>query len=474
MTAIIYHIVFGFATLISMINWRYGVILCVLFDGIRDPVRKVTPGYPVIITLTIAAIWMTTFLGACMHEPQRIRLARQFYPQSRTVGWCLACALVPAAIVSLVSYADGWILATIGLISYLFPIVGLTVGIAYVRSGRDMLVPLAWYCLANGIIMIGALLEFKHYPILGLKGMGVYWVRHQLGYMIDLICGFYRSPDLLGLHAAHVLMFTTIIMMRARTHARWLWFPLAMYAAWCVLICGRRKMIVMPFIFFAIIIFQGLRRGRMSFVVKAGAATAVVAAFAVAFFPSETVTNYIRYAETSKTESWDRFSQSSGGGLIESIRQAGILGYGLGTATQGGTRLATHGHRTWQEDGISRLGAEFGVPGTIFIFCALIGLARSVWKAIRALPIDSRASAMQFDFLAVAAANAGSFVVSHQAYSGDPSSIAIATMCLGYVLAIPLLGEEARTEAARRARSRATSSPVVQPVPGFPQVRPTS
>ena len=469
--AIVYHVCTGLATLIALVDWRIGLILCIIFDGIRDPIRKITPEYPVIITLTIVGLWLATFLGACLKQSDRLRLAREFYPQSRMVGWSLVCALIPAAAVSLVSYQDGWIFAAIGVISYSFPIVGLTVGIAYLRSARDVMRPMAWYCLINGVIMIGAYLEHKQYPIQGLRGMNVLWVRHQWGYHIDLICGFYRSPDLLGLHAAHVIMFTTLILMRSRSRLRWIWLPLDLYAAWCLLICGRRKMIVMPFVFFAVVLYRGLKQGRAMFALKAGTVIAVVSLLFVAFFPADLFQDYLRFAETSQSEGLDRISRSGVGGFFESIRQAGVLGNGLGTSTQGGSQIARHSARTWQEDGISRIGAEFGVPGSIAIMIALFGVGAIVWKAIRCLPQDSRASALQHDLLGILAANASSFIISHQAFSGDPSAIAIASLMLGFVLAIPLLGEEAKRQAAeqarlaaRRAAAIAPANPVVDPL----------
>jgi hypothetical protein len=465
MTAIIYHIVFGLSSLIALIDWRIGVILCMMFDSIRDPVRKITPEYPLVITLTIAGLWVATFMGALMNSRPRLRLASEFYPQNRIIWWSLVCALIPAALVSLVSYSDGWLLAAIGIVSYTFPIVGVVVGLAYVRRGRDMLVPLVWYCLTNGVILVGAYLEFMEYPYVGLRGMGVHWVRHQWGYSIKLISGYYRSPDLLGLHAAHVLMFTTILMMRSRTHFRWIWAPLCLYSSWCLLICGRRKMIVMPLFFFLMVLIQGIRSGRTTFAVKAGAAMAVVAALLVAFFPSNTASDYMRFAETSKSESWDRLSQTGFGGFFITLQQSGILGHGLGTATQGGRQVATHTARTWQEDGITRIAAEFGLPGSFFVFCALYGLGRCMWKAIRVMPGRSHAANLQIDFLGVVAANAASFAISHQAYSGDPSAIAIASMCLGFVLAVPLLGEEAREAAILQNQAR--NAPLVTPAPAL-------
>ncbi len=173
---------------------------------------------------------------------------------------------------------------------------------------------MVWYCLANGAIMSGVYLEYKHTPLLGLGGMGVRWVRHQTGYMIELICGFYRSPDLLGLHASHVFMFTAILLMRSRSKLRWIWIPLTLYAAWCLLICGRRKMIVMPFVFLLFVLFRGLKEGRGMFALKAGAVLTAGALLAVAFFPANTFKNYLRYAETSRTESYNRLSRGGSAG----------------------------------------------------------------------------------------------------------------------------------------------------------------
>ncbi len=155
-----------------------------------------------------------------------------------------------------------------------------------------------------------------------------------------------------------------------------------------------------------------------------------------------------------------------------------MFGNGLGTSTQGGRQIGKHTARNWQEDGISRLGAEFGVPGSLCMLAALFGFGQCLWKALRALPSGTRASALQGDLLGVVAANAASFIISHQAYSGDPSAIAIVSLILGFVFAIPLLGEEAKAEAEWRARSNAAQRiaplPASNLVAGSPQIGPTA
>lgn len=96
MIQLVYYILYVLAGLVSLASWRTGVIACMIFDAIRNPFRKVTPDYPIAITISVAGLWLATFIGACQSEPERLRLARRFYPQTRRVGWSIVLALIPA------------------------------------------------------------------------------------------------------------------------------------------------------------------------------------------------------------------------------------------------------------------------------------------------------------------------------------------------------------------------------------------
>ena len=44
-------------------NWRHGLFMFLLVGALQDPVRKLTPGTPVLFVLSGLPIWMGAFLG---------------------------------------------------------------------------------------------------------------------------------------------------------------------------------------------------------------------------------------------------------------------------------------------------------------------------------------------------------------------------------------------------------------------------
>jgi hypothetical protein len=188
----------------------------------------------------------------------------------------------------------------------------------------------------------------------------------------------------------------------------------------------------------------------------AAAALAGVAIYS--FLPGDTTSRYVHYAGSVKEEGLERLTQGALRGYATTVRQAGIFGYGLGSATQGSYHIVRHGERTWQEDGISRLAAEIGVPGTVLTALALIWLIRAALGAQRLLPRGHPLRWLQASLIGVLAGNGASFVISHQAYSGDPSSIAIVSLCFGFVLAIPCVDLKHRTANRATAQQRPTQA----------------
>jgi hypothetical protein len=133
-------------------------------------------------------------------------------------------------------------------------------------------------------------------------------------------------------------------------------------------------------------------------------------------------------------------------GAIGTVEEHGILGCGLGTATQGAQYLDIpgiaygrkgNGIYAWQEDGLSRLVMELGVIGTVLMLVAGALLVRAAVKAVRKTPPGGETYLLAAGLAGVLAANLASFIVSHQAYSGDPSTILIVTQCFGMLLACP-------------------------------------
>ncbi len=136
-----------------------------------------------------------------------------------------------------------------------------------------------------------------------------------------------------------------------------------------------------------------------------------------------------------------------------------MLGAGIGTATQGRYYVgagAGGSLRGWQEDGVSRLLMEFGVPGLIFVLISGMCLMRSLWQALKLVPPQHPVQALQVGCLAVVFGDLASAIISHQQFSGDPVSGLIVTMMAGAALGAPRI-----FAAGKASRARPTQPPPV-------------
>lgn len=426
-------------------DWRRGVYLCLLFDAIRDPVRKLTEGKPVAITLAASALWMAVLLGASHRLGPRLMLVTRQLPSLRNAIVLMLAAMVPAAIVSMAYYDGGWKVATIGLFSYAVPMLGVIVGYHFLRGSNDLWPLMRFYCIFNGIFLSGALIEFMKWNVPALGGIDVVWLRHLPGRVVELICGFYRSPDLMGLHSANVAMFATMLAIRRESRAKWLWIAFVMWGSFCLLLSGRRKMIGMLLVFGIVYVGLRLRAAGLKRVVPF-VLVLLTALLMIHLLTREVVEtqDYAEYAQTTITQGNERLRDNVIGGVIGSIQQAGILGQGLGTATQGRyhaakTLMGESGRvKGWQEDGLSRVFAEMGVFGAFLVMMALYNGLKACRRSLKMVPPLHPVGDLQMGLAGIIAASAASFIISHQAFSGDPCSMLFVAFLLGVMLSGPI------------------------------------
>src|SRR5690606_20859328 len=133
---------------------------------------------------------------------------------------CLMMAIIPAALLSLILYPGGYLLAAIGGLSYMAPLAGLAFGYLLPRSERDIYRLMQFYTIINSVMLIGVPLEYMDFDLPALGGINMDWIRYRDGYIVDLMTGFYRSPDIMGLHAAHVIMFSLSLAIRTKSPER--------------------------------------------------------------------------------------------------------------------------------------------------------------------------------------------------------------------------------------------------------------
>lgn len=433
-----FHLLVVLSSIITIANWRYGLYLIVILDILRDPVRKLSEGHSVLFTLSVNSLWLTAFLAAYGESRDQMMGILSKHPLLRTTLNLIVIAILPGALLSITMYQNGYVLAAIGVASYMGPSVGILIGYVLLRSEKQLWSLLKFYIVMNTIAMTSAVFESQGVmsPVLG--GIDMEWVRYRTGYEVPLISGIYRSPDVMGLHAAHVVMFSLILLSRRDKRINILWVATMLFAAYCLMLCGRRKMIGIPIAFGLVMLWlqQRARLMKASTTINvAGALIGVIGFFYLATQEGLLQSEYTDYAQTIATEGVDRTRVSLIDSPLTTLNQSGLLGMGLGTSTQGRYYVQSNARGAWQEDGVGRLFAEFGLFGVILIIFAGLIFIQVIFQAFdnAAKPAKPLLSGL----IGVVAANAASFIISHQAYSGDPCTILFVSMLLGIVLSAP-------------------------------------
>ncbi|MCA9029502.1 MAG: hypothetical protein KDA66_01770 [Planctomycetaceae bacterium] len=451
-------------TFIAISNWRVGLYLAIFADVMRDPVRKLSESQSVLLTVVGAVVWGGVLLGALNAEGKEMWAIFRRYRKFATALNCMILSLIPGAILSMILYDGGYKLVVIGLISYLGPLIGIAVGFLLPVKEQDIYRVFRFYALINAVALIGTAVEASGYTHRVLGGIEMDWLRQHEGLNVVLRAGVYRSPDIMGLHAAHVIVFSMMLGLKSRGPERMGWVAMIFWGLMCVLWSGRRKMVGIPLVFLASYLGIGMLRGSQNASRLATLAILLALGGTVGLFSmKEQVgsSEYTQYAATLFTEGGGRAKQLIGDSIIHTLYQSGVLGAGIGSATQGAHYAAVDRGKAWQEDGASRLFKELGVPGVILMFVAAVFVFQAVQGSLRLIPPQHPLAMKQIGVLGIVLGNVASFTISHQQYSGDPGSAILAVMMLGMVMGIPRVyyNQKAELERRRAARESAEEKP---------------
>ncbi len=439
MVALGYLAILGITCLLSIANWRQGVVLAVIIDVLRDPARKLMPGQPVWVTLSLLLVWVCVFIGAYIENPNFTNQALRSLPTLRKgVTYCVL-ALIPGTFVSLVMFENGMLLAVLGIASYLAPFLGVVLGMHYFINQQQLYRLMMIYVVVNSVALLSVLAEYLSLPIPALGGLqGVVWLRSQGMSHFLLVSGFYRGPDIAGLHAAHVVIFSIVLAMHRLSRTRTPWFATAVWGIITLILAGRRKMLIMPIVFGIAYLLFNRSRG-VSIFQKALIPASILLGAAALFLgwldENFVSSDYSYYATSIITEGQQRAKDSIWAGSIDSINRYGLLGSGIGTATQGGRYFGIE--QSWQEDGISRLFSELGLLGVFILAAGLYNLFLALQASQTLCRPSYDAANVQSLLFSVGLADASSYIVSHQHFSGDPGAAVFILLLVGMAVSVP-------------------------------------
>ncbi len=435
----LFVLVVAAAALVAYADWRRGFLLLLLVGTLQDPVRKLVPGAPPIMAIAALPVWLGIGLRVVGSDRGVWPRFQRAYPSVERAMKLLLLCLIPPILLVLGYGLGAWRMALLGTFAYLAPLAMLVIGFSYARSPGDVRGALQFYGAYTALLLAGAIAEYLgvRAPVIGTEALGFQWIRTRSGLdPIPLITGLYRSPDIMAWHAATLTMVGLSLAYAARRPVERLWLVASVWGMAALLLAGRRKAIIMPLIWLTLLVLTQVRRGRIGravalLLIAAGSGAGV-------YFASGEIAideNYFQYAASTALEAGDRFQ----GGTIDAVRdtliQSGVLGRGIGSATQGAQHLVGTPEQGWQESGPSKLLAELGVPGMACVTWLVFLLARACLRLALHAPAQADGQIV-VALVGMLAANAASFTVSHQIYSDLVVTTTTALM-LGCVLSAP-------------------------------------
>jgi hypothetical protein len=434
--------ILGLAALVSLVDWRRGWLMAVVIGILQDPIRKITPGTPPEMTFSILIVYFAILFGSqAMLQRQLRDLSRRFAGVSQAMILVILCLFL-AAVTGLVTFGIAyWKVPALSLFIYLAPLPAVLLGYAWMKDEDALLRFFRFYSIVTSIAMIGCVCEYLGFtwPILGLVAQPGLYIRHLPGVQIPMLSGFYRAPDIMGWHAATLGSIGIGMAVRGGMKMRtWPWMLVALWGFVNCLISGRRKAVYMLAVFALVLVWRYFRRLTTTQLAAIAIAGVLMGVIVSRIASDERSSVYAKGTVTSREEVWIRLE----GGLVDTFDQYGLMGAGLGSATQGVHHLTGKELNVgWQEGGLGKLAVELGLPGLAAVAYFAWILAGALLRLARAPDIPGSSQLVRVILLAILVSNIANFMVSAQAYS-DAVLILLTAFFVGCFLGTATLSEK--------------------------------
>jgi hypothetical protein len=454
MITVLFIAVLMLSMTIALVDWRRGWLLAILCGVLQDPARKMTPGTPVAMSLSIILVYVVVLFAAQGELQAHMRDFLRRFANLYAAGILVIVFLALAAVNGIATFGIGlWKIPALSLFIYLIPIPAVLLGYTWLQREEQLEKLFRFYAVMTSVALIGTALEYFSFNsrVLGTVGID-YNLRFIKGVEVRLLSGFYRAPDIMGWHAATLVCVGVIMALRHRSLARsWPWMLAAGWGFMNCVMSGRRKAVYMAAAFAVVFLWRYIHRLKI-----AEAFAFVLVAIVLGVVAHEINQNadssvYARGTATTREELLTRLE----GGLGETVIQYGFMGAGLGTATQGTQHLSGGVGFGWQEGGLGKLAIELGVPGLLSLCLTAFVMMQLLFRITRHPDIPESSQLMRVGLFAMFIGDAVTFLASAQAYS-DPLLTLFTAFTLGCLFATSQLDE----------RVRRTSVPATVTTPG--------
>lgn len=426
-------------------GWRALMLLIIPVGFIQEPVRKLMAGQPVVMQLSVVAIFGLAFLAAAARHgaPTLTPLAGRNKNTQTVLTFFIALALIQS-FHSLIRFGTP-LVPMLGLVSYLLPIPALWVAWVFARGTGDMRRFLMLYMLSAAVTTVSVVASYYGADIPLFKQIGDFplFAYHPIAGIVELHCGYLRAPEVAAWHAAAaVCAAITVALAFKGALVRALVPVIVISSLYTIILTGRRKALVIVAIY-GVIYLAGLlmaRKGssRVAALAAIGVGLALTVGILVMAPESVGPNPHFDRGATTVGDLWERFSVLGLETILWAYNAGGLLGLGTGAGAQGLQHLA--GEEFLQgsaEGGLGRIMVELGLPGLILAVACGIAVARTVRQCIsQAYRHSEEMFKLQLGLAAFVGANVPIFVGAAQIF-GDPFVLMILGVNLGFILAVP-------------------------------------
>jgi hypothetical protein len=444
MIAIPFLAYLALAGILTMTDWRRGLPLMLLTGVLQDPARKLTPGTPVAMTMSVILVYAALIIAT---QSRLQRALGEFSKRFSAIWGAFGLTfffIVLAAMNGLITNGvSQWRVPMISLFIYLAPLPAVLIGYIYLDREETLYRFVTFYSVVTSIALIGTVFEYLRFDwrALGMVKQTGDYLRYLPGMEIRMLSGFYRAPDILAWHAATLACVAIAMVVRAgiRRSALW-WSVLASWGCFNAIISGRRKAVYFIAVFAAVFLWRSFRQLKTPHMVGFAVATMAIAFMVHQISSHKESSVYTRAAFTTQQEVTERLE----GGLFDTVRQFGYLGAGLGVATQGVYHVTEDDAQIvtgWQEGGLGKLAVELGVPGLLAIAFLVWRLFITMNRIARFPDLPGTSQAGRAMLFGLIIANMANFAASAQAYS-DPVLTLFTAFFVGCLFATSKLDEQ--------------------------------
>ncbi|MBC7601882.1 MAG: hypothetical protein H7255_04375 [Ramlibacter sp.] len=481
------------AGLLTFLDWRKGLAMCVVVGILQDPLRKLAPGQPVYYVVLVGAIFAVAWGRAAMaHVPLGPSSMYGWRKSLRGPFTIFFLLIVVQAFHSLARYGN-LLMPTIGMMVWLAPIPAIV--LAYQFATRRGIAGVRKFMLLYSVLALislsGVYLEYIGYDWATLGEVGVGQVIYDVGTVLKAHSGFFRASEIAAWHTAAIACFVFILSVGKRATLLRIAVAVGLIALLVSLglLTGRRKLLVEITVFISVYFFlvAWLQRGTARIAIVVLAAGAIGYVLIVGFVSPDVgrrpSTQEVQLENPNGMEGYKARGQSVFGDVPGRVNQLGVqpimwsinrfgwMGAGLGTGTQGTDAIASQYGigRGAAEGGLGKVTMELGAPGLLVVAWLVMTLAKYLRAQLAALgKVSPQHARMAYGLTAFLVANAATFSVATQAYS-DLFVLLILGWSLGFLFAMPVLaarGDGLKRRAATLQDFASTQGPETLPMAG--------